>query len=180
MEAILNNANNNANATMATYPVVDTEMQAMASNDDAGMAITATEVVEVKPYTLRKLSSKEVFIMSTILKNIGFKEFRGCLESEELMVMISNMLNPAADDGEKEKPSIEKIGISLMLDIAGVIISNMGNAEDSIYQLLSNLSGMTKDEIAQLDMEVFVEMIIDVFKQDGFVNFIKVVSKLLK
>ena len=142
-------------------------------------AITATEVVEVKPYTLKKLSSKDVFIMSTILKNIGFKEFRGCLESDEVMDLI-NMLNPAADDGEKEKPSIEKIGISLMLDIAGVIISNMGNAEDSIYQLLSNLSGMTKDEIAQLDMEVFVEMIIDVFKQDGFVNFIKVVSKLLK
>lgn len=184
MEAINNNANYNANVTAATYPVADTGMQVMASNDDAGMAITATEVVEVKPYTLRKLSSKEVFIMSTILKNIGFKEFKGCLESDEITNLVNTLRptanNPAEDGEEKEKPSIEKIGISIALDVAGVIISNMENAEDSIYQLLSNLSGMTKDEIAQLDMEVFVEMIIDVFKQDGFVNFIKVVSKLLK
>lgn len=138
--------------------------------NETELAITATEVVEVKPYTLRKLSSKEVFIMSTILKNIGFKEFKDCLQSEELKGLLTN----------EEKPNIEKVGITLAMDIAGIIISNMANAEESIYQLLSNLSGMTKDEIAQLDMEVFVEMIIDVFKQDGFVNFIKVVSKLLK
>ena len=132
------------------------------------MEKTITEVVEVKPYTMKKLTSKEVFIMSTILKNIGFKEFRNCLQSEEMKELISNQGN------------VEKVGLTLAMDIAGIIISNMANAEDGIYQLLSNLSGMTKDEIAQLDMEVFVEMIIDVFKQEGFANFIKVVSKLLK
>lgn len=142
-------------------------MEAILNNEtNAGMIIEAVE----KPYTLRKLCSKDVFIMSTILKNIGFKEFKDCLQTDELKGLIS----------KDDNPNVEKLGLTIAMDIAGIIISNMANAEDSIYQLLSNLSGKTKEEIAQLDMEVFFEMLIDVFKQEGFANFFKVVSKLLK
>lgn len=135
-------------------------------------AVEAVEVVEVKPYTLRKLNASDVFTFSSILKQIGFKEFKDSLQSEETKGMISALTN------KEDNAAIEKIGLSLMLDIAGIIISNLDSAKDSIFKLLSDLSGLTKDEVATLDMEVFVEMIIDVFKQEGFRNFFKVVSKL--
>ena len=61
-----------------------------------------------------------------------------------------------------------------------LLVSKKTCPEESIYQLLSNLSGKTKTEIANLDAEVFMAMIVDVFKQDGFRNFFKVVSKLFK
>lgn len=39
---------------------------------------------------------------------------------------------------------------------------------------------MKKEEIAELPAGTFAEMIIDVVKMDGFKDFIKAVSKLLK
>lgn len=141
---------------------------------------TIEEIKEVKedaiienPYPLRKLSSKDVFIFSTILKQIGYAELKECFHSAEVKKLIAKM--PGASAG-----AIDEIGLSIVLDISTVVISNLASAEESIYQLLSNLSGKTKTEIANLDAEVFMAMIVDVFKQDGFRNFFKVVSKLFK
>lgn len=157
--------------------VIETKVMTAEAVDAVEM-IEAAEVVEVKPYTLRKLSADDIFIFSTILKQIGFKEFKSALDSEEIKGLVTSLTNKN-DDAQEENPvSIEKIGISIMLDVAGIIIANLECAKDSIYKLLSKLSGMNKEEIAALDMEVFVEMIIDVFKQEGFRNFFKVVSKL--
>ena len=141
---------------------------------------TIEEIKEVKedaiienPYPLRKLSSKDVFIFSTILKQIGYSELKECFHSAEVKKLIAKM--PGASAG-----AIDEIGLSIVLDISTVVISNLASAEESIYQLLSNLSGKTKTEIANLDAEVFMAMIVDVFKRDGFRNFFKVVSKLFK
>ena len=135
-------------------------------------AVETAMAMASKPYTLRKLNAGDVFTFSSILKQIGFKEFKESLQSEDTREMIGALTN------KEDNAAIEKIGLTLMLDIAGIIISNLDSAKDSIFKLLSDLSGMTKDEVAALDMEVFVEMIIDVFKQEGFRNFFKVVSKL--
>ena len=141
---------------------------------------TIEEIKEVKedaiienPYPLRKLSSKDVFIFSTILKKIGYAELKECFNSAEVKKLIAKM--PGASAG-----AIDEIGLSIMLDISTVVISNLASVEESIYQLLSNLSGKTTAEIADLDAEVFMAMLVDVFKQDGFRNFFKVVSKLFK
>ena len=141
---------------------------------------TIEEIKEVKedaiienPYPLRKLSSKDVFIFSTILKQIGYSELKECFHSAEVKKLIAKM--PGASAG-----AIDEIGLSIVLDISTVVISNLASAEESIYQLLSNLSGKTKTEIANLDAEVFMAMIVDVFKRDGFRNLFKVVSKLFK
>ena len=141
---------------------------------------TIEEIKEVKedaiienPYPLRKLSSKDVFIFSTILKMIGYAELKECFNSAEVKKLIAKM--PGASAG-----AIDEIGLSIMLDISTVVISNLASVEESIYQLLSNLSGKTTAEIADLDAEVFMAMLVDVFKQDGFRNFFKVVSKLFK
>lgn len=138
---------------------------------------TIEEIKEVKedaiienPYPLRKLSSKDVFIFSTILKQIGYAELKECFHSDDVKKLIR----------KPGKSSVDEIGLSIMLDISTVVISNLASVEDSIYQLLSHLSGKTKAEIANLDAEIFIAMIIDVFKQDGFINFFKAVARLLK
>ena len=120
-----------------------------------------------KPYTLGKLSSRHIFIFCTILKKIGFKEIKNCINTDDIAAMV---------DGKEV--NIEKIGLNIVMEIASVIISNMESCKDSIYQLLSDLSGMSKEEIDNLDMDIFINMIIDVFKKDEFKVFFKVASKL--
>ena len=133
-----------------------------------------TGIIEnVKPYTLKKLSAEHIFIFTTILTKVGFKEIKNCFNTEDIQVMLQA-------ENEGNTGNMEKVGLAVAMDIAGVVIANLANCKDSIYQLLSDLSGMTKDEIASLDMNVFVSMIIDVFQKEEFKDFFKVVSKLLK
>lgn len=128
-----------------------------------------TEVNE-KAYTLKKLSAANVFTFTTILNKIGFKEIKECFQSEEMKELVK----------KGNKVDVESIGIQVMMDVVSIVLANLENCKDSIYQLLSDLSGMSKEEINELDMNVFIEMIIDVFKKDEFKDFFKVVSKLLK
>ena len=99
---------------------------------------TIEEIKEVKedaiienPYPLRKLSSKDVFIFSTILKQIGYAELKECFHSAEVKKLIAKM--PGASAG-----AIDEIGLSIMPDISTAVISNRESAAESIYQLLSN------------------------------------------
>ncbi len=125
-----------------------------------------------KAYVLRELQSKDVFLMSKIISKIGIKEFKSCFETEEVQKLIAECTDVEA--------SVERIGLSVMVDIAGVVLSNVTHAEQDIYSFLADLSGKSVKDIAELDMVVFAEMIIDVVQKDQFKDFIKVVSKLFK
>lgn len=127
----------------------------------------------VKSYELRDLQSKDVFPMFRIIRKIGIKEFKSCFETED----VQNMVSGAKDKDEK---TVEKIGLSVIVNMAGIIFAHISDAEKEIYTFLAGLSGMKEKEIAELDMVVFAEMIIDVFKKEQFKDFIKVVSKLFK
>lgn len=122
-----------------------------------------------KAYELRNLTAEDMFPMFQILSKIGVKEFRSCFEAEDIKKV-------ASEDGV----DVQAVGLSVMLNIGGVILSNVGKCKEDIYQLLAQLSGMTKKEIAALPMNTFVEMVIDVFKKDEFKDFFQAVSKLLK
>ena len=127
-----------------------------------------------KKYELRELQSKDVFPMFRIISKIGVKEFKSCLDTEEVKDAISKMAN------KQENANVEAVGMAVMLDIASVVISHIADAEADIYQFLSGLSGMSRKDLESLDMVTFFEMIVDVFKKEEFKDFIGVVSKLFK
>jgi hypothetical protein len=126
-----------------------------------------------KPYTLKKLGSENLFTFCTILSKIGFKEIKQIIEPEKIKALVAN-------ETEGNEINIEKVGFDIAIDIATIIVANMENCKDSIYKSLSDLSGMTKQELAALDIGIFVEMIFDVFHKEEFKDFFKVVSKLFK
>lgn len=122
-----------------------------------------------KAYELRNLTAEDMFPMFQILSKIGVKEFRSCFEAEDIKKVSS-----------EEGVDVQAVGLSVMLNIGGVILSNIGKCKEDIFQLLAQLSGMAKKDIANLPMNTFVEMVIDVFKKDEFKDFFQAVSKLLK
>lgn len=124
-----------------------------------------------KPYGLRNLEARDVFLMSKILGSIGIKEFRQCFNSEDVKKLSSS---------ENTEDVIENIGITVMFDIAGIILDNLPACEKHVYKFLASLSGMKEDAIESFPMNTFVEMIIDVIQKEEFKDFIRVVSKLFK
>ena len=136
--------------------------------------MSKTVVENEKKYELRALQAKDIFVMTRIISCIGIKEFRSCFESDDVKAVIAAMKN-----GDKTA-NVDSVGIAVMISAADVIISNIGKAEQYIYQFLSNLSGISKKELEELDILTFVEMITDVFKKDEFKDFFKLASRLFK
>jgi hypothetical protein len=123
-----------------------------------------------KPYTFRKFTSVDVFPMFKVLGKIGLNEFTKCFENEGIKDIISKSNNSSAD----------VVGLSVFLEAANVILGNLPKCEQEIYQILSQTSNLSVEQIKDLEMAVFFEMVVDFIKKDDFKDFFKVVSKLFK
>lgn len=134
-----------------------------------------TENKDVKAFELRDLTAEDIFPMFQIISKIGVREFKSCFESETVRKAIEEMGSSAEDQSK-----LNAVGLSVAVDMAGVILSNVHKCKEDIYQLLAQLSGMQKKDIAALPMQVFIEMIIAVVRKDEFKDFFKGVTKLFK
>lgn len=124
----------------------------------------------MKNYELRSLTSDDIFPMFQIISKIGIREFKTCFESPDVKDAIA----------KSEGTDLNSVGLAVMLDIGGIVLANVPKAKDDIYLLLSQLSGLSKQEIGALPMATFAQMVIDVIRKDEFKDFFQVVSRLFK
>lgn len=155
----------------------------MNKNVIDSVAVEDTETVnqeggitmEMPVYTFRKLNSTDVFLMFKILGKIGINDFTACFEKDTVKQMIATVTGKESKDN-----ATAIVGFSVILEMANVIIANLPKCETEIYQMLSQTSNLTVDEVKSLDFIMFTEMVIDFIKKEEFKDFIKVVSKLFK
>ena len=126
-------------------------------------------IQEGKVYTFRKLNSTDMFLMFKVIKKIGIKEFADCFSNNDVQKLMSG----------KDK-NVTAIGISVMLDLVDVVVGNLSKCESEIYELLSQTSNLTVDQIKELDIITFTVMVLDFVKKEEFKDFIKVVSESFK
>ena len=124
----------------------------------------------INKWEFRMLCSKDMFPLFNIINKIGINEFKECFQSEAVQKAAKL----------KGKADMNALGLNIMLDIGGVIIGNLPACEDDIYKLLADVSNLSINEIQNLLMAEFMEMIIDFVKKPDFADFFKVVSKLFK
>lgn len=121
-------------------------------------------------YEFRKLVATDIPAMCKIITAIGMKEFRACFENED----IARIARSA------EEKDYSAIGIGVFIDVANVAISNFPKCQTEIIAFLASISNLTKEEIEQMELASFAQMIIDVIQKPDFKDFIGVVSRLLK
>lgn len=139
--------------------------------------ITMEETTEIKKeYELRDLKSKDLFPMAQIIKKIGVREFKECFYSEA----VQNAIRKGKEDGTTMEELMKTAGLAIIFDMTGIVLGNLGSAENEVYTFLSNLSGKSRKELEELDLATFAEMVADVFRLKGFADFIGVVSGLFK
>jgi len=137
--------------------------------------------MENKAYELRKLQASDIFPMCKIISKIGISEFKDCLNSLDISGLLSEgntSENENENENEKEDEKVKEIGVTVILDVANVVLANIPKIEQEIYSFLSGLSGLKKEEVKTLDMGTFARMIVDVFKKEEFADFIGVASGL--
>lgn len=121
------------------------------------------DITMEKMYTFRKLNSTDTFLMFKIIGKIGIRD-----------------LVKSFDEDTLKGANAEMLGISVILEMADAIISNLPECENEVYQLLSNTSNLSVNQVKELDFATFAEMVIDFIKKEEFKDFIKVVSKSFK
>lgn len=132
---------------------------------------------KAKAFELRDLTADDMFPMFQIISKIGIKEFKSCFESEGVKKAVADL---SSGKGKRDESAMTAIGVTVAVDVAGILISHIGEAKEDIYCLLSNLSGMKRDEIAALPMGTFVQMVVAVIKKDEFKDFFQDVAELFK
>ena len=152
---------------------------------------TPAEEVAEKPYTFRKLSSPDIFPMFKIIGKIGLKEFTAAIDKDVLKELIASFTAENTEASENEAEVAENTeaniwgdfavnGASVILGVADVIFKRLPSCESDIYQILSQTSNLSVEEVKALDFATFAGMVIDFIKKEEFKDFIKVVSKLFK
>ena len=131
---------------------------------------------------LRELKSVDLFPMVQILNKIGFNKIKEIMTPEKIkdMMKIFNAEDDQEDDQEDDLDVSTILGFNLIVEVAGLIMENLSCCENEIYRFLSGLSGLSVDQIKDLSLPDFADMIVSVLKKPEFPDFFKAVSKLFK
>lgn len=143
------------------------------------------EIATEKAYEFRRLQSKDIFLMTKIISKIGLSEFAALYQKGSAKDAISALISKktiekAEEEKAKGNDDIISIGVSIAMELAEVVLTNMNKCENEIYQLLSNVSNLSVKEVETLDAVIFLEMIIEFVQKEEFKDFFKVVSRLSK
>lgn len=125
---------------------------------------------------IKKLTTRDIFPTLKLIKAFGVGEFKKVFTPENLARITAT---GKKEDKDNDKVTYE-IGVDVVLEIVDIFISNIGRCEDEIYKYMAHVTESTPEEIADLPMADFAQLVIDLVTGEGFGDFFTVVSKLLK
>lgn len=140
--------------------------------------------VEEKQYQFRKLKATDIGTMTKLIKKIGISRIKDCFKSEELNDFIIKTITNEENEGQAlDEQNNDKIfaevGFEVVSGFVQIIIESYSDCEPELYKLLSDVSNLSIEEVQNLDFEVFIDMLIDFFRKEEFMGFLKPVLKLL-
>ena len=128
-------------------------------------------------YELRNPQASDLFVVSRIIKTIGIKNIANCFNNEEIeefKAKFADKDNPASDE------DMSAAGIIVMTAIGELIFEKLDAVQEDIFKFMANLSGLTVEEVASMDIVDFAEMLMEIIKNPKFADFIGVVLKSFK
>lgn len=168
---------------MGTTEIKENKDIEVVENAEVVEDAEATEdVQEIKPYTLRNPKATDIASFLKLFSKLGVKDFKDSFNSNGFKELIAKEREKLAGDEDDEDTSkfLENVGIGLAFELADVILAKLSDCQREVFVCLSHLSGMTVDEVADLDLSVFTQMLYDAVTLPGFADFIWVVSNLFK
>lgn len=171
------------------------------SISDAGNGAISNGTTVQKPYELRKLCADDLFPLAKILGKIGIDELVKTVADEDVTSVMKKLLERkkllSGLKGEKDAEITEKAqntgedkkdvsseefiaGTVVVTRIANKLLLRLEDCRMDVYILLSGLSGMKIEDIKKLDLDIFIQMIMDVIRKEEFVNFYRAALKFMK
>ncbi len=121
----------------------------------------ATETEEAKkPYTLRRLDGEDLWPVLDIV---------GKVLPDDLAPVFTEIAT-----GEK---NVAEVGGVVVFRLVSAIIKDIGKVKNEVYDFLTSVSGLTKDEINALGLMTVPKMIWEIYNAEKNVDFFGDASK---
>ena len=127
-----------------------------------------------KTYKLRTPTLDDLFPMVEIIKKIGFDEIEKCFSGETKKMIVDDLT------GEKKEITVDTVGEKVGMKIFGIIVRNFSICRDDLYVLLSQLSGLTKQEVGALELPTLFKMLKELLTGDWIKDFFPAAAELSK
>lgn len=113
-----------------------------------------------KPYTLRRLDGEDLWPVLDIV---------GKVLPDDLATVFTEIAT-----GEK---SAAEVGGVVMFRLVSTVIKDIKKVKDEVYEFLTSVSGLTKDEINALGLMAVPKMIWEIYNAEKNVDFFGDASK---
>ena len=123
---------------------------------------------------LRNLQACDIFTMVKILNGIGLTKIKSASDFEKIKEARKSMTDENANN------IASQVGTDVILSVVSVLFENLPEIESDLYKFVGSIAGIKPAEVAKLDLNVFINLIIDIFKKEEFADFFKRASKLIK
>lgn len=115
-------------------------------------------------FEIRKLGAKDISPLITIIGKIGIKDFAKSYGEMEVK------------EGETPAQVEQKISINFM----ATVVENLPKCMDDVFEFVADVTGKTKEEIENLDMDVFIELVVDIGQKEEFKKVFNLASRFFK
>ena len=123
---------------------------------------------------LRKLQSSDLFRMVKIINDIGFKTIKDSINIDEINKLRKGMTDENTDEVTSQ------VGVSVVMSILGVVVENLPKVENDVYEFCGSMAGIKPKDVSKMEMGEFMDLLVAIFKMDGFRDFFSRASKLIR
>lgn len=114
-------------------------------------------------FEIRPLSYSDIAPMTRIISRIGVREFANAMSPESVRAMMGG----SEDRAEK----VSKVSISLVFELAGIVLANFESVSDDLAKFLGSVSGMTAKEVKALSLADTYDLLQAILSSQDFKDF---------
>lgn len=161
------------------------EVLAEAKNTGKSEEMETMQTLLDIPYRMRKLRAADIPLFAKIIGKIGIDELMACYGDDDftdLLVKLKNRRQILGEGSEDEKTGNDQfiLGAAVATRIANKIMLNIDSCVEEVFRLIGSLAGITAEDVANLDLETFMKMIVKVIMENNIGNFIRAARGLLQ
>lgn len=125
-------------------------------------------------FELRKLQATDLFLMVKIINKVGIDNIKNAINFDEIN-RVKEKLN-----GENSDAMISELGVNVVMSVLTVLFERLPLIETELYHFVGSIANMKDKEVAKLEINDFMALVIAILKKEEFKDFFKQALQLIK
>ena len=125
-------------------------------------------------FELRKLQATDLFSMVKIINKVGIENIKNAINVDEIN-KVKGQLN-----GENSDKLMGELGLNVVMSVVTVLFERLPLVESELYHFIGSVANMKDKEVAKLEINDFMALVIAILKKEEFKDFFKQALQLIK